>query len=33
MPGIRPVLAAAMKKMAAVPKTTLAAPKRLAPRK
>jgi hypothetical protein len=33
MPGISPVLAAAMKKMAAVPKTTLAAPRRLAPRK
>jgi hypothetical protein len=31
MPGIRPVLAAAMKKMAAVPRTTLAAPRRLRP--
>jgi hypothetical protein len=33
MPGMRPVLAAAMKNTAAVPKTTLAAPRRLAPRK
>jgi hypothetical protein len=30
---MRPVLAAAMKKIATVPRTTLAAPSRLAPRK